>query len=100
MTPRYRFRSGTADLPLYIGGQAVMVQEGASLLADLLSAPGVGEQVEFYCAIGQCFRCTCLVDGRVERSCVYYPRGGERVELTSANEPGTLREEMPREERI
>jgi aerobic-type carbon monoxide dehydrogenase small subunit (CoxS/CutS family) len=52
----------------------------ASLLLEDIPAP------EFFCAIGQCFRCEYAVSGRRVRACMYYPQGGETVEALSGQE--------------
>jgi len=77
----FRFLRDRPSATIVVGGRPVAVQRGASLLANLLSRPEMSAEIDFYCAIGQCFRCICLVDGTLQRSCMYVTSGGEHVEL-------------------
>jgi aerobic-type carbon monoxide dehydrogenase small subunit (CoxS/CutS family) len=78
--PGYRFRETGETVAITVDGQPFAAAAGRSLLASLLAADGTAAAPEFACAIGQCQRCIVLIDGVTRPACLYYPRGGERVE--------------------
>ena len=75
----FRFASApTLSVGVRMGRRGGSLPAGRSLLAGLLAA---GEAIDYFCCIGQCFRCECVVDGELVRACMYYPTGGESVRL-------------------
>jgi aerobic-type carbon monoxide dehydrogenase small subunit (CoxS/CutS family) len=81
----FRSRSQPERLvDLVVLGRRRTLSADHSLLASLLlgDIPGA----DFFCAIGQCFRCEYAVSGRRVRACMYYPQGGETVEALSGGD--------------
>jgi aerobic-type carbon monoxide dehydrogenase small subunit (CoxS/CutS family) len=76
----YRFRDQPETIALTVDGAPLAAAAGRSLLAALLATGRAGAAADFNCAIGQCQRCLVRIDGVVRAACLYYPRGGERVE--------------------
>jgi aerobic-type carbon monoxide dehydrogenase small subunit (CoxS/CutS family) len=79
----YRFRDRPDEIALTVDGVPLRAAAGRSLLASLLAAGRPGTAADFNCAIGQCQRCLLRVDGVPRLACLYYPRGGERVETAA-----------------
>jgi aerobic-type carbon monoxide dehydrogenase small subunit (CoxS/CutS family) len=86
MTRRYRFLVHGPSQQISVNGRSIPARQGASLLATLLNSDEFSGEIPFYCGIGQCSRCNCQVDGVLQRSCMYYPTGGEHVELVPADQ--------------
>lgn len=82
--PRYRFRGPAGEpLAVTVDGKRMALSRGVSLLANLL-ARGMGPRLpDFHCAIGQCQRCLCRVNGRRRRACQVYLEGGEVIETAA-----------------
>jgi aerobic-type carbon monoxide dehydrogenase small subunit (CoxS/CutS family) len=78
--PAWRFRHPPSAVASLVDGAPFAAAAGRSLLASLLAEGRAGAAADFNCAIGQCQRCLVKIDGMVRPACLYYPRGGERVE--------------------
>lgn len=68
----------SGSVRIVVDGAAVEVPAGRSLLAGLLTAPGI--EIGFFCAIGQCQQCVVRVNGRARAACMVQPAAGDRVE--------------------
>lgn len=79
----YRFLDRPEPVPLTVDGAPFEAAAGRSLLASLLATGRAGAAADFNCAIGQCQRCLVRIDGQARLACLYYPRGGERVETVA-----------------
>lgn len=76
----YQLIDNVADtVSITVDGQSVQVPAGRSLLAGMATA---GLAPAFFCAIGQCQRCTVWINGHEDIACLTVPQEGDEIQTS------------------